>query len=199
MPFDAGPFELGAVVIRASVQSDPQTEQMTILGDPLPTILDGIPLRLKELALQLDRGEFQLNPDGCEPLTVTGTITSTQGSSVAIPTDPLGASSTQCVPPQATPSAPTSTAGGGSPRTAAVSLLGTRIFVRSNGGGDGDATVELRCTGTSTCHGKLTLTIGVRGSKRSGKRRGGHAKQVTTLATATYSTPPARPRRSSSS
>jgi hypothetical protein len=175
VPFDAGPFELGNMVIRASEQIDPHTGQMTILSDPLPMIFDGIPLRLRDLALQFDRGEFEPNPDGCEPLTTTGTITSARGRSVTIQTEPLGASSSQCVPPQ-----------GGSPITtpavtpagATVTLAGTRILTTS----DGKALFKLTCTGTSTCHGTLTLDVKTRG-KRGKKRR----SKTTTIGTVTFS------------
>jgi hypothetical protein len=185
VPFDAGPFELGTVVIRASAQIDPQTGQMTILSDPLPTIVDGIPLRLKELALQLERGEFELNPDGCESPAVTGTIMSSRGSSAAISTEPLGAPSTQCPSHGAAPVS-TPEVGGASPNTAAVSLLDTHILT----GSDGDAAVELRCAGASTCHGKVILTARSQ-SQRSGKRRSRHSK-ATTIATTTFSIPPGK-------
>jgi hypothetical protein len=185
LPVDPGPFELGTLVIRASVQTNPATGQLSIASDPLPTIVDGVALQLKELALQLDGNEFELDPDGCEPGTVTGTITSPQGSSVAISTEPLGASSTQCPSHGAAPVS-TPEGGGISPGTAAVSLLDARIVTSSGG----DARLKLRCTGTSTCHGKVTLTVRSQ-SKRSGKRRSGHSK-ATTIGTATFSIPPGK-------
>jgi hypothetical protein len=180
VPFDAGPFELGNVVIRASEQIDPHTGRMTILSDPLPTIFDGIPLRLRDLALQLDRGEFEPNPDGCEPLTITGTITSTGGRSVAVQTEPLGASSSQCTPPQG--GAPITTPGV-TPASATVTLAGTRILTTS----EGKALFELTCTGTSTCHGTLTLNVETRGTR--GKKR---RSKTTTIGTVAFSIQPGK-------
>lgn len=183
LPVDPGPFELGTLMVRASMQTNPATGQLSIASDPLPTIVDGVPLQLKELALQLDGSEFEPDPDGCESLTVTGTITSTQGSSVAISTEPLGAPSTQC-PSHGAPPVSTPGVGGISPST--VSLLDTRIFT----GSGGDARLELRCTGPSTCHGKVTLTVRSQ-SKRGGKRRSVHPKAAT-IGTATFSIPPGK-------
>ncbi len=176
--FDAGPFRLGTVVVRGAEQIDPGTGQLSILSDPLPTIVDGIPVQLKALALQLARGEFRLNPDGCESDTVTGTITSTRGGSLAIPTDLVGASPSQCNPPHTEPSVATPEGDGISSSIATASTVGTRITTTN----DGKATVELTCTGTGTCRGKLILTIEMR-SRRKGKRT------TTTIGTAAFSIP----------
>ncbi len=178
VPFNAGPFKLGTVIIRATDQINPQTGQMTIVSDPLPVIVDGIPLRLKGLALQLDRGEFELNPDGCEPLAITGTLTSTQGSTVAVSTDPLGTSSTQCNPPQT--AVPLPTASGVPPSTGNVSLGSPRITTTNTG----KATIKLTCAGTATCRGKLTLTV-----KTSGRGKKKRHPKATTIGTGTFSIP----------
>jgi hypothetical protein len=181
VPFNAGPFELGTVVIRATEQINPETGQMIIVSDPLPVIVDGIPLRLKGLALQLDRGEFELNPDGCEPPAITGTLTSTQGSSVAISTDPLGTPAAQCNPPQT--AVPVPTASGVPPSTGSVSLHSPRITTTNAG----KATIKLTCTGTATCRGKLALTVKRRSRGKKKKR-----SKTTTIATVTFTIPPGK-------
>jgi hypothetical protein len=177
VPFNAGPFELGTVVVRASEQIDPTTGQMTILSDPLPTILDGIPLPLRTFALQLDQGSFQLNPDGCEPLTITGTITSTQSSSVAISADPQSTPS-QCNAPQTSTPVSAPTGGRAISSTATVSLSDTHIPTTAHG----VASVKLTCTGTGTCQGKLTLT----GKRKTTKRT---KAKATTIGAAGFSIP----------
>jgi hypothetical protein len=178
VPFNAGPFELGTVVIRAIDQINPQTGQMTIVSDPLPVIVDGIPLRLKGLALQLDRGEFELNPNNCEPSAITGTLTSRKGSSVAISTDPLGTSAAQCNPPQTAALVPT--VSGVSPSTGSVSLDSPRITTTSAG----KATVKLTCIGTAMCRGTLTLTV-----KTTGRGKNKRRSKTTTIGTVTFSIP----------
>jgi hypothetical protein len=76
----AGPFDLGTVVVRQSLRIDPYTAQVTAASDPFPTILDGIPIRLREAALTVDRPGFTLNPTSCAPASVRASITSIGGA-----------------------------------------------------------------------------------------------------------------------
>ena len=78
----AGPFDLGSVVVRAAISVDPHTAQITVGSDPLPTILDGIPLDLRVASVNIDRSQFVFNPTSCDPLAVNATLASTQGASV---------------------------------------------------------------------------------------------------------------------
>ncbi len=84
VPAVAGPFDLGNVVVRAAVSVDPHTAQVSVVSDPLPTILQGIPLQVRNLNVTIDRPGFMFNPTDCEPLAVTGTLTSTQGATAAV-------------------------------------------------------------------------------------------------------------------
>jgi hypothetical protein len=84
VPAVAGPFNLGNVVVRAAISVDPHTAQVTITSDPLPSILQGVPLRLRSVNVVVDRPGFIFNPTSCDPLAVNGTITSTQGASVPV-------------------------------------------------------------------------------------------------------------------
>ena len=84
VPAVAGPFNLGTVVVRSRVTVDPHTAQITIASDPFPTILQGIPLQLKRVNVTVDRPGFAFNPTSCEPLTVTGTNASAQGTTVPV-------------------------------------------------------------------------------------------------------------------
>jgi hypothetical protein len=83
-PAVAGSFDLGNVVIRAAVYVDPATAQVTVRTDPLPQILNGIPLRLRSLTIHLDRPDFTRNPTSCEPKSVTGKATAGLGQSVSL-------------------------------------------------------------------------------------------------------------------
>jgi hypothetical protein len=80
----AGPFDLGNVVVRASIAVDPADAHLTVSSDPLPQILDGVPLRLRTVTVTVDRPGFMFNPTSCDPRTVSATISSTQGSSVPV-------------------------------------------------------------------------------------------------------------------
>jgi hypothetical protein len=79
VPAIAGPFDLGNIVMRARIEVDPHTAQLTISSDPLPAIWDGIPLDIRTVNLSIDRLGFIFNPTDCAPLTVGGTISSTGG------------------------------------------------------------------------------------------------------------------------
>ncbi len=186
LPVDPGPLKLGTVLVRASAQIEPGTGRLSIASAPLPSLADGVPLQLKALVLQLDSGEFRIAPEGCEPLTVTGTITGAQGGAVTVVTEPLGAASSPCPPPpqQASSQAESGVKGTVS-STATVSLASIRIVTSSRG----RAAVKLRCKSTNTCRGKLTLTVRTEGKSGNGHKR---RDAKTTIATATFSIPPGK-------
>jgi hypothetical protein len=80
VPVIAGPFNLGTVVVRASIAVDPTTAQLTITTDPLPRILDGVPTDLRTIDAVIDRPGFMFNPTNCNPQSFSGTATSTEGT-----------------------------------------------------------------------------------------------------------------------
>lgn len=83
-PAVAGPFDLGTVVTRVALQIEPETAQIRAVSDPLPTILEGIPLDVRSVALKMDRPDFTLNPTSCDPMEITGTATSALGSAAGL-------------------------------------------------------------------------------------------------------------------
>jgi hypothetical protein len=85
-PALAGPFDLGNVLVRSALRIDPVNARVTAVSDPLPQILDGIPLDLRDVRVNLEREAFTLNPTSCEPMAVVARITSTEGTS-ASPSD----------------------------------------------------------------------------------------------------------------
>jgi hypothetical protein len=80
VPAESGPFNLGTVVVRATIHIDPATSQITVTSQPMPTRLEGIPLDVRSVEVTIDRGSFIFNPTDCEPLAVTGTIGSAEGA-----------------------------------------------------------------------------------------------------------------------
>jgi len=73
-----GPFDLGTIVIRSAFQVDPHTAQLRIdssASDPIPHIIDGIPLHLREVRVYVDRPGFTHNPSSCEPSQLESTLT----------------------------------------------------------------------------------------------------------------------------
>lgn len=84
VPAQAGPFDLGTVVVRAGLYVDPVTAQATVRADPMPTILEGIPLNVRDLRVDIDRPGFTFNSTNCDPQSVAGTITSAAGQAVSV-------------------------------------------------------------------------------------------------------------------
>jgi hypothetical protein len=83
-PAVAGPFDLGTVVVRTALQVDPLTTQITAKSDPIPTILEGIPLDVRSVTLQMDKPNFTLNPTSCEAKAITGTALTSLGASASL-------------------------------------------------------------------------------------------------------------------
>jgi hypothetical protein len=84
-PAKAGPLDLGTgrcdcVVVRARIEVDPHTAAISVTSDPLPTILQGIPVDLRFVNLTTDTPGFTSNPTNCSPLRVTAIATSVQGA-----------------------------------------------------------------------------------------------------------------------
>ena len=90
-PVIVGPFNLGTNVVRAKIEVDPHTAQITVTTDPsgphaIPPILDGVPTDLRTINTVIDRPGFMLNPTNCDPMSFSGTATSTQGATAPIAT-----------------------------------------------------------------------------------------------------------------
>jgi hypothetical protein len=79
VPVIAGPFNLGNVVVRQKLYVDPNDASVTVDSDPLPTIWEGIPVRLQELRVKIDKAGFMVNPTSCEVQQVNGTLAAAQG------------------------------------------------------------------------------------------------------------------------
>ena len=83
-PAVAGPFDLGAVVIRSAVYLDPTSAQVKIVSDPLPQLLDGIPLDVRSVAVRAERPKFSLNPTSCNVKSFGGFAISALGSAAPL-------------------------------------------------------------------------------------------------------------------
>ncbi len=77
---EAGPFNLGPVIVRAAVSVDPHTAQVIVRSQPLPQILQGISLQIKTVNVTVNREGFIFNPTNCQPLTLNSTVVSTHNA-----------------------------------------------------------------------------------------------------------------------
>jgi hypothetical protein len=96
-PAKAGPFNLGNVIVRASIHVDPHTSALTVTSDPLPQIIDGVPLRIQTVNVTIDKPGFMFNPTNCAQQQITATITAAQGASANV-SSPFAASGCKNLP-----------------------------------------------------------------------------------------------------
>lgn len=72
-----GPFDLGTVVVREALRVNPETAEVFVDAtgsDPIPHIVDGIPVHLRDIRVYVNRPEFVLNPTSCEPTSTASTL-----------------------------------------------------------------------------------------------------------------------------
>ncbi len=67
VPANAGPFELGDVIARASIGVGLYTGRAVVTA-VLPRIVQGVPLRLRNIEVAVNRPNFLFNPTSCEAL-----------------------------------------------------------------------------------------------------------------------------------
>jgi hypothetical protein len=79
-----GPLDLGTIDVRAALEVDPATGALTIASDPLPDSIDGVPLQIKTVSVDIEREGFTFNPTDCNRLTTQATLTSAQGATAAV-------------------------------------------------------------------------------------------------------------------
>jgi hypothetical protein len=80
----AGPFNLGEVPVRSTINIDPYTAAVTVTSDPLPQFVKGAPSQIKALNVTIDRPGFQFNPTNCTPKTVAGTLGGYEGGAAPV-------------------------------------------------------------------------------------------------------------------
>jgi hypothetical protein len=72
-----GPFDLGTVVVRFALDVNHETAEVSVDGansDPIPHIVDGIPIHLRDLRAYVDRPAFTLNPTSCAKKSTAATV-----------------------------------------------------------------------------------------------------------------------------
>jgi hypothetical protein len=96
VPAQAGPFDLGRIVVRSPLHIDRLTAQLStsidvsrvydtngrldqVVAGAMPTVVKGIPLQVREVRVIVDRENFTVNPTSCQPASVGATLGSTAG------------------------------------------------------------------------------------------------------------------------
>ncbi len=83
-PATAGPFDLGTVVVRVALRLDQSTGQITAESDPIPHILEGIPLDVRSTKIVMDRPDFTRNGTSCDPSSFSGEEVSLLGQAASL-------------------------------------------------------------------------------------------------------------------
>jgi uncharacterized repeat protein (TIGR01451 family) len=138
-PAVAGPFDLGTVVTRVAIQINPETAEVTAHSDPLPYSLEGLPVDLRQLTLNINRPNYILNPTSCDPMALTGAVTLLSGQTAAVssPFQVGGCNSLSFKPKLAL------RLRGGTTRTAHPALTATVSFPKPGGANVAKASVAL--------------------------------------------------------
>lgn len=92
-----GPFDLGTVVVRATPRFEPATARIFVdatRSDPIPHILAGIPIQVRDIRVHVDRPEFTRNPTGCNPTEFASILGGTGSDPFARGDDVLARSAT---------------------------------------------------------------------------------------------------------
>jgi hypothetical protein len=84
VPAVAGPFDLGVQVVRTGLQINPKTAQVTAVSDTIPKLLRGIPLRIRDVRVDIDRPGFTINPTDCAEQKVTGVVFGASGAATPV-------------------------------------------------------------------------------------------------------------------
>jgi len=77
VPAVAGPFDVGTVVVRVALGFDSRSAEVKADGsrsDPIPHILRGIPLAVRDLRVRVDRPNWIFNPSSCRESSTRAAI-----------------------------------------------------------------------------------------------------------------------------
>jgi hypothetical protein len=84
VPIHVGPFTLPTQRVRARIEVDPLTAQLTVTTDALPQYVAGVPTDLRTIDAVIDRPGFMFNPTGCDAQAFSGTAFGSEGAQAPI-------------------------------------------------------------------------------------------------------------------
>jgi hypothetical protein len=82
-PALAGPYDYGTVVVRVALHIDPLDAHVIADSETVPSIIGGIPIRMREIRVNIDKPNFMINPTNCSPFAVGSEGIGDQGTAVA--------------------------------------------------------------------------------------------------------------------
>ena len=84
VPLEVGPFTLPTQIVRAKIEVNPLTTELTVTTDEFPQTIAGVPADLRTINAVIDRPGFMFNPTDCSPMAFSGTATGAEGASAPI-------------------------------------------------------------------------------------------------------------------
>ena len=79
-PALAGPYDYGTVVVRVAIHVDPLDAHVKAVSDTVPSIIGGIPIRMRSIRVSIDKPNFMIAPTNCSPFTVDSQGIGDQGT-----------------------------------------------------------------------------------------------------------------------
>jgi hypothetical protein len=79
-PALAGPYDYGTVVVRVALHIDPQDAHVVADSETVPSIIGGVPIRMRSIQVNIDRPNFTINPTNCSPFSVDSQGIGDQGT-----------------------------------------------------------------------------------------------------------------------
>jgi hypothetical protein len=82
-----GPFDLGTVLIRFALRINPLTAQVEVdatNSDPIPHIIKGIIVHVRNIRAYIDRPSFIKNPTSCERMQIANAVDGANGGSASV-------------------------------------------------------------------------------------------------------------------
>jgi hypothetical protein len=86
VPVIAGPFNLGSALTRLGLYVNQTTGQVTAAGYLPSIVYGGVPTRLRQVSISINRQGFLTNPTNCGTLATESTVTGSLGASVNVST-----------------------------------------------------------------------------------------------------------------
>jgi hypothetical protein len=79
-PALAGPYDYGTQVVRVAIHVDPRDAHVVAISDTVPSIIGGVPIRLRSIRVNLNRPNFIINPTNCSNFAVNSQGIGDQGT-----------------------------------------------------------------------------------------------------------------------
>jgi len=82
-PALAGPYDYGTVVVRVALHIDPLDAHVIADSETVPEIIGGIPIRMREIQVNIDKPNFMINSTNCSEFHTVSEGIGDQGTAVA--------------------------------------------------------------------------------------------------------------------